>query len=346
MLETDALNLPPRQLLARIYLSLGRADLAMDQANTCMMIAESTGNDRQTSLDLIAEIETSRSVSQTGFEQLSTQEREAKKWIDRIFSDAFDEKLSAIVGRVVSEKIDTQDRPPQYARDIKYEFLKIFRARLASEFDLESLAHAITFFDWWDHFRYCLDRVKVDGDYLEFGVWTGGTINFAAQERPDKIIHGFDSFHGLPDAWHNNPVGFLSLDGEAPEVKDNVRLHKGYFEDTLPGFLEEHKSPAAFVHIDCDIYSSTVTVLEALKDRLRPGTVIVFDEYIGDEKRAFVEFTNRYGIRYKYLSYSLGSGQNKLAAGAEHGVPPYYHAEIFSVSVVIEGFVTAVESIG
>lgn len=51
---------------------------------------------------------------------------------------------------------------------------------------------------------------------------------------------------------------------------------KGWFDETLPKFAAEVEGPAAFLHVDCDLYSSTRTVFEALGDRVVPGTVIVF----------------------------------------------------------------------
>ena len=344
MLEDDQLDIPARQCLANIYLKMGRVDLALDQANTCKMVAETTGNNLEMSLELIADLEKIQLEGAEAELQESFYEKETKRWANHIFSVEFTEKLTEIVGQIVSDKLDVQPRPPQYLRDIKYDLLTEYRSGFAAQVDFK-LINSITFPDWWDHFRYCLSKVTIDGVYMEFGVWTGGTINFAAGELPEKIFHGFDSFEGLPDSWGLHEVGYLSLDGKPPEVADNVQLHIGYFEDTLPGFLEEHQSPAAFVHIDCDIYSSTVTVLEALKDRLRPGTVIVFDEYFDDEKKAFDEFVGRYDILYKYLCYSIASSSDIFKSGPEHPGPPYYYAPIYSVAVVIEGFVTTQDDV-
>ena len=89
-----------------------------------------------------------------------------------------------------------------------------------------------------------------------------------------------------------------------------MKLHKGWFQDTLPGFLAQHPEPARFVHIDCDLYSSTNTVLGLLADRIVPGTVIVFDEYLNypgwqeHERKAFAEFVARTGTKYKYLGFA------------------------------------------
>jgi len=89
-----------------------------------------------------------------------------------------------------------------------------------------------------------------------------------------------------------------------------VVIVEGWFADSLPRFLELHQGPIAFVHVDCDVYSSTKTVFEHLGPRLSQGTVIVFDEYFNypgwqeHEFKAFQEFVLQSGLRYKYLAFS------------------------------------------
>lgn len=156
---------------------------------------------------------------------------------------------------------------------------------------------------------HCLDEVAVDGLYLEFGVYSGTTINFIAS-RVQAAVHGFDSFEGLPEQWGNVPAGKFTRHGDLPEVRGNVSLHVGWFDKTLPGFLEMNGGNAAFIHIDSDLYSSAKTVLEALRPRIVPGTVIVFDEFFNypgwqeHECKAFQEFISTSGLAFKYISYA------------------------------------------
>jgi hypothetical protein len=81
----------------------------------------------------------------------------------------------------------------------------------------------------------------------------------------------------------------------------------GWFDQTLPGFVKKHQDPIALLHVDCDLYSSTVTILNNLKDQIVPGTVIVFDEYINypgwqlDEFKAWQEHIKAWGIKYEYI---------------------------------------------
>jgi tetratricopeptide (TPR) repeat protein len=157
--------------------------------------------------------------------------------------------------------------------------------------------------------RWTLDRATVSGLVLEFGVRRGTSINHIA-ERAGQTVHGFDSFEGLPEAWVNGPHGLLSTGRQLPPVRDNVVLHPGWFEDTLPPFLRAHDGPVRFVNIDSDIYSSARTVLTALAPRIRVGTVLVFDEYIGnrswreDEHKAFQEFVRDWRIAYECIAVS------------------------------------------
>lgn len=123
-----------------------------------------------------------------------------------------------------------------------------------------------------------IENIEVSGLCCEFGVFHGETINFIASLLAGEV-HGFDSFEGLPDDWGSrHPKGTFAL-AELPEVRANVRLHRGWFETSLPPFLEEHAAPAAFLHLDADLYGSTRTVLELMADRIVAGTVLQFDEF-------------------------------------------------------------------
>lgn len=130
-----------------------------------------------------------------------------------------------------------------------------------------------------------------DGLVLEFGVASGATIRCIADALAPRPVYGFDWFHGLPEPWNGLPAGHFSC--EPPDVPDNVELVIGLFADTLPLFLEEHREDVALLHLDCDIYSSTRTVLDALTPRIVSGTVLVFDEYWiapDHERRAHIEW--------------------------------------------------------
>lgn len=176
----------------------------------------------------------------------------------------------------------------------------------------EHMPDAIIRQDDLDVLTFASRRVDVDGLHLEFGVRTGYTINHLARLNPEVTIHGFDSFEGLPEAWAGYSVDAGGFGGEGvPEVASNVELHVGWFDDTLPAFVDDHPGDVAFVHIDSDIYSSAKTVLDTLAPRLRAGSIIVFNEYFNypnwkqHEHRAFQEFCAANDVTYDYLCWAL-----------------------------------------
>jgi len=153
-----------------------------------------------------------------------------------------------------------------------------------------------------------------NGLILEFGVRHGTSIRQLASFT-SKPIYGFDSFEGLPEDWHQESKEVYSTKGKIPKVPPHVTLIPGWFEETLPLFLGKHEGDIALINIDCDIYSSTKTVLDLLSSRIKKGTVIIFDEYIGnlhweeDEHKAFMESVIQYQWKYEYLFYSAYTKQ-------------------------------------
>ncbi|HEX3856611.1 MAG TPA: class I SAM-dependent methyltransferase [Verrucomicrobiae bacterium] len=149
----------------------------------------------------------------------------------------------------------------------------------------------------------------------EFGVFTGSTINHIAAMTP-KTAFGFDSFEGLPEDWQAMGArkGHFAVK-KLPEVRQNVTLVKGWFDQTLPVFLEQNKGMIGFLHVDCDLYSSTKTVLGLLQPRLAAGAVIVFDEYFNHpeweqgEHKAFNEFLARTGLSPEFIGYNCHGEQ-------------------------------------
>jgi hypothetical protein len=158
-----------------------------------------------------------------------------------------------------------------------------------------------------DLLRHSVAEASTTGLVLEFGVRRGTSITHIARAA-GQPVHGFDSFEGLPEEWGNQPQGSFTTELELPPVPGNAVLHADWFENTLPAFLDEQPGPVRFVNIDCDIYSSTRTVLSALAERLRPGSILVFDEFIGNqtwrehEYKAFQECVDETGLRYEYFA--------------------------------------------
>jgi hypothetical protein len=162
----------------------------------------------------------------------------------------------------------------------------------------------------WALLDAAVDLAPPGGLWLEFGVYRGESVNRIAR-RSRGPVFGFDSFEGLPSTWTPlHSKGAFSLSGSLPAVEGNVRLIKGWFSDTLPSFLRSHgDARVSFLHIDSDLYSSARFVLSALAERIRRGTVIVFDEYLAvvnpdDEARAFREWTRAAGLTFQYIGSS------------------------------------------
>jgi hypothetical protein len=163
-----------------------------------------------------------------------------------------------------------------------------------------------------DVLKIALRAVQIEGYFLEFGVYKGGTIRFLARQMGARVIHGFDSFKGLPDKWAGASMTERTFDlhGKLPKVPANVRLHKGLFHESLPKWLQENQGPMAMIHIDCNLYSSTKVILDLLGKSIVPGTVLVLDEYLNfpnwqqHEFRAFQEFVSANNVDYEYLAYS------------------------------------------
>jgi len=211
----------------------------------------------------------------------------------------------------------------------------LFRERVDAELGLRRLverriSHEIAlrcatdrapvFDDHWQARRLCAERVRETGPglFLEFGVFRGRSIDFFAEQLPERTLHGFDSFEGLPEGggfWQPHfESGAFDLKGELPAVRENVVLHKGWIEETLPAFLDGQPDlPVRFLHIDTDLYSSADAVLRALGPRIGPGAVILFDEYCNypgfhlEEYRAFQEYLERCGADYRVLCAAVNA---------------------------------------
>ena len=162
---------------------------------------------------------------------------------------------------------------------------------------------------------YCLERIPKQGLILEFGVFQAFSTNYMADKlavlADQRTIHGFDSFEGLSNdgagwMWEK---GRFNLEGKLPIVRDNVRLYKGWIDETLPPFLDAHANETiAFIHIDVDIYEPAKVILELCKPKLCPSSIILFDELIGYAGWKFHEYKALNEVfvpeEYEYIAFS------------------------------------------
>jgi predicted O-methyltransferase YrrM len=131
--------------------------------------------------------------------------------------------------------------------------------------------------------EYVSRAIVGTGLAIECGVFKGASINRMAKLLPDRTIYGFDSFEGLSEDWvgHDHVSGHFDLGGNLPQVEPNVRLVKGWIDDTFEPFLNKNKGVIDYLHVDTDTYSPARTILSLAKSRLAPGSIILFDELYG-----------------------------------------------------------------
>jgi hypothetical protein len=187
------------------------------------------------------------------------------------------------------------------------------RARERSAAYVEAHMPTAMIFSDAERFRaWAFSKRPSGGLILEFGVRQGAGVNLFASLTSEPVF-GFDSFEGLKEDWGgalDSPAGRFTQQGRLPRVRPNVTLVKGWFHETLPGFLAEHPGAVSFVNVDSDTYEAAATVLSAIGPRLRAGSVILFDEYLGIpgweqcEFRAWQEFVAGAGAAYQYLAFS------------------------------------------
>ena len=185
---------------------------------------------------------------------------------------------------------------------------------------------------------YITAHDKTFGSYLEFGVFTGSSFNFAMKvnKKIDNLFgnsncdfYGFDSFQGF---------GKIEIDDEHPRFNDrtfsvneekilkNIKKNakgqkfeiiKGFFNETLKKDPENYKiKKARVIMIDCDLKTAASLALNFSKNILQKGTIILFDDYIfykGSEQKgefaAFKEFKEQNpNIKFRHaFEYGYGS---------------------------------------
>ncbi|MEU4806822.1 TylF/MycF/NovP-related O-methyltransferase [Actinosynnema sp. NPDC023587] len=192
-----------------------------------------------------------------------------------------------------------------------------YALRTTERFVRENLLNATTFDNRFDTLRHALAQAPATGLALEFGVYRGTTLKIIADTRGGEGVYGFDSFEGLPEDWRpKRPAGWFRND-DMPEVP-GAGIVAGWFDDTLPEFMAEHPGDVAFLHLDADLYSSTVTALKHVGPRLRPGSVVLFDEYFNypgwevHEHLAWREYVAEHDLSFEYLCFTSNNEQLAL----------------------------------
>ena len=167
-----------------------------------------------------------------------------------------------------------------------------------------------------DHAINCAKENDNDPDfiYIEFGVFSGTSINFFSN-KIKKNIYGFDSFQGLKEDWLGTsvPKGTFDLNKKIPKLNNNVIPIVGWIQDTLPKFLNEKQPKICFIHMDVDTYQSSKFILEKIKPFLINNSIILFDEIYNfegwdvGEYKALKEVFN--DDEFQFISFSVDTAQ-------------------------------------
>jgi O-methyltransferase len=156
-----------------------------------------------------------------------------------------------------------------------------------------------------DNIYYCVHNIildKIEGDFVETGVWKGGACLFMKkilQEYKDNNTKIFvcDSFEGLPKIENVHDLKYEKLDNEIRGIWNNLEISehevlknfenynaldknviivKGWFSETLPK-LETEK--ISLLRLDGDLYTSTLESLNSLYGKLSVGGYCIIDDY-------------------------------------------------------------------
>jgi O-methyltransferase len=151
---------------------------------------------------------------------------------------------------------------------------------------------------------YHLDKKELL--YLEFGVASGSSFFWWMKKNthPDSAFRGFDSFEGLPEDWGGFKKGAMSFN----QVESNdgrAEFVRGIFQESLNPFIESNRNllqnKPKIIHLDADLFSSTIFVLSQLYPFLKPGDLIFFDEFnvANHEFLAFKIFTESFYVKLR-----------------------------------------------
>lgn len=151
-------------------------------------------------------------------------------------------------------------------------------------------------------------------DYFEFGVAGGKSFNWWIDKNKAEgsRFFGFDTFEGLPEKWGAFEKGSMAHALDSLSITDQrASLHKGLFQDSLVPFLESYDNRnTKLIHLDADLFSSTIFTLSQFYRFLKPEDVLLFDEFAVPQHEflAFKIFTESFYVDYEVL----GAANNYL----------------------------------
>ena len=151
-------------------------------------------------------------------------------------------------------------------------------------------------------------------DYFEFGVSGGQSFRWWLDHNKNQgsCFYGFDTFEGLPEAFGPFGKGSMAVSMESLDITDRrASFYKGLFQDSLIPFLDQYKSDRKkLIHMDADLFSSTIFTLSQLYRFLNNADILLFDEFAvpKHEFLAFKTFTESFYVNYDVI----GAANNYL----------------------------------
>ncbi len=151
-------------------------------------------------------------------------------------------------------------------------------------------------------------------DYFEFGVAGGYSFKWWLERnnKEQSRFFGFDTFEGLPEKWGAFEKGSMAYTMDSLNIHDpRASFYKGLFQDSLIPFLEQYDAKnRKLIHIDSDLFSSALFVMTQLYRFLKPGDILLFDEFAVPQHEflAFKIFTESFYVNYEVI----GAANNYL----------------------------------
>lgn len=198
-----------------------------------------------------------------------------------------------LIERVIFYAIKSKNGVVLYYNDpIRARTIKIIK-KIRSE--IEMLMHDN---EAYQVYMLAEKTAKIKGDVAEVGVYTGGSAKLICEAKGDRVLHLFDTFNGLPNLSKNDNQKQFHV-GQYPASLDKVKnylknykkvyFYKGIFPNTAVSLKNKKFS---FVHLDVDIYQSTLDCLRFFYPRMNKGGIIISHDYINSPgvKKAIDEF--------------------------------------------------------
>ena len=145
------------------------------------------------------------------------------------------------------------------------------------------------------------------GQMAEVGVFEGASARILCELKGDKTLHLFDTFEGLPQSTGADGDVHRKRQYECTvasvqkylQAYDHVVFHKGRFPESTH---DVEPASYCFVHLDVDLYESTLDALKYFYPKMAPGGILIshdysvlrgvrqaFDEFLADKPKQVIE---------------------------------------------------------